>query len=75
MDRNYLTAAELARRSGVSPTTLSRYLSGERARSGPGGRELVALANALGVTPEYLLGSDCIQPRAAESEARPARRA
>ena len=60
-----MKGVDLARASGVSTTTISRYRNGERA---PGGAELVAIAKALGVSPEELLGSDAIVPSGAGTE-------
>lgn len=47
------TLRDLAERSGVPDSTLSRY---ERGRSTPGADELVAIAEALETSPHDLLG-------------------
>lgn len=43
---------ELARRSGLSEMTISRYVRGERS---PGAREIINLANALECTTDELI--------------------
>lgn len=48
-----MTQKELARRSGCTEAGISRYLSGERIPTGP---RVVLLANALGVSGDYLIG-------------------
>lgn len=47
------TGADLARRSGLPPATLSRYICGQRL---PNVARLVKLSKALDVSADYLLG-------------------
>jgi transcriptional regulator with XRE-family HTH domain len=47
--------SELARRTNIAKSTISRLENGERS---PSGRMLVTLANILGVTTDWLLGRD-----------------
>lgn len=49
------TAADLARHSGISKGQISRYLHGEFK---PKQSNIGAMANALGVSPAWLLGYD-----------------
>lgn len=48
-----ITQAELAERAGVNITTIGAYESGERT---PGADKLFAIADALGCTPNDLMG-------------------
>lgn len=50
-----LTAAELARKSGLSPSEIARYRKGEYE---PKLQKLYALAVALNVSPSWLMGYD-----------------
>jgi transcriptional regulator with XRE-family HTH domain len=56
MRRVEMSAAELAERSGVDATTISRYLSGERRKLQSD--RVTALAMALGVTVDRLMRDD-----------------
>lgn len=48
-----ISQAELADRSGLNLTTISQYENGEFT---PGADKIVALSEALGVTPNQLMG-------------------
>lgn len=50
-----INATELAKKTGISSPSISHYTSG---RYSPKQDRLVILANALDVTPEYLMGYD-----------------
>lgn len=50
-----ISAAEISRRTGISEATMSKYRKGIHM---PQGQNLQIIANALGVTTDYLLGSD-----------------
>ena len=50
-----MTAAELAQKSGLQKSSVSRYLSGE---NGPRSLAIGKMAEALGVSPAWLLGYD-----------------
>lgn len=55
MDTKSVSAAQLARMTGISEATISRYLSGQyEAKQG----NIFKISNALLVSPDYLLGSD-----------------
>lgn len=54
MRESELNQVQLARISGVAQTTISSYLSGVRA---PRMYELMCIANALGVTMDWLAGN------------------
>jgi transcriptional regulator with XRE-family HTH domain len=64
---NFLTQAELARRSGVHALTITRLESG---RTAPSTRTVRALATALGVTPAELASPEEV----AEADRRQRRR-
>lgn len=65
-----ITQRELAKRMGISETTVSRYFSGERF---PKGHLLYLLANELRTTPEYLADIDFMDtPSEAFNKARTA---
>lgn len=64
---NFLTQAELARRSGVHALTITRLESG---RTAPSTRTVRALAMALGVTPAELASPEEV----AEADRRQRRR-
>ena len=49
------TAAELSRKTNISESNISRYLSGS---SEPSLRSLLILANALGVSADWLSGNE-----------------
>lgn len=53
------SAASVARRSGISPSQMSRYRSGER---DPSLQAFSALCRALGVSADWLLGLDGEEP-------------
>lgn len=48
-----LSQRELAKRAGATEGSVSRYISGDRT---PDARTIVKLADALGVTTDYILG-------------------
>lgn len=50
--RNF-TGAELAKRSGLTQATISRYINGQRQ---PSVDRIIRLSKALDVTSDYLLG-------------------
>lgn len=55
MDTKSVSAAQLARMTGISEATISRYLSGQyEAKQG----NIFKISNALLVSPDYLLGSE-----------------
>ena len=55
MDTKNVSAAQLARMTGISEATISRYLSGQyEAKQG----NIFKISNALLVSPDYLLGSE-----------------
>ena len=56
------TQAELSKKSGIKAQNINKYVKGERS---PNGESIVALAQALGVTSDYLLG---LSSTAEESE-------
>lgn len=47
--------SELSKRTGISPVSISRYLSGIRF---PRGTEIIKICNALNISSDYLLGLD-----------------
>ena len=53
MKRKNIRNQDLAKIVGVTPSQVSRYVCGNRQ---PGGYVLVAIAEALDTTPEYLCG-------------------
>ena len=55
MDREDMKAADLARKTGISESTISQYRSGY---AKPKEQKLVLLANALHVNPAWLMGLD-----------------
>jgi transcriptional regulator with XRE-family HTH domain len=61
MEANGLNKADVARRIGVSPSTMTRWTSEGREVSG---QHLLALAAVLGVEPRVLLGSSFVEPTA-----------
>ena len=64
---NFLTQAELARRSGVHALTITRLESG---RTAPSTRTVRSLASALGITPRELASPEEV----AEADRRQRRR-
>lgn len=54
-----ITQAELSRKSGVDKSAICKYMKGDIK---PKSESLVAIANALGVTPVWLLGLDDTEP-------------
>ena len=56
--------SDLARRVGVDPSQVTRWLSGEREPSGP---ILLAMSRLFGIDPWVLLGADAVEPRIAEA--------
>lgn len=58
MIRSDLSQEQLAERVGVSAVSMSRYVNGTR---NPKGNILVKIALELGVTPEYLLGTQGLE--------------
>ena len=52
-----MTQRELADRAGVTEVSMSRYISGDRT---PRAAILSNMANALGTTSEYLLGTEVV---------------
>ena len=60
MENSRMTASELARRSGINKSNISRYLKGEII---PKAKAINAMATALQVTPTWLFGlssSNCL---------------
>ena len=55
MEGKHLTQKELAKLSGITEASMSKYLSGERT---PRIDIVVNIANALGVTTDELIGND-----------------
>lgn len=53
MYNNKLDQNELARRTGLTQATISRYVTG---KSVPSGENLILLADALDISIDYLLG-------------------
>ena len=53
MERQQLSIRQLADKIGMTPTTVSRYAKGQRV---PRANEIIKIADALGVTCDYLLG-------------------
>lgn len=51
---------ELSKRTGITPVSISRYLSGIRF---PRGTEIIKICNALNVSSDYLLGLDDVMTR------------
>ena len=63
--RNY-SQKELAQKTNLTESAVSRYLSGERT---PRGAILLNIANALGTSMDYLLGkTDEVKPAGADDE-------
>ncbi len=63
--RNY-SQKEIAQKTNLTESAVSRYLSGERT---PRGAILLNIANALGTSMEYLLGkTDEVKPAGADNE-------
>ena len=61
MNQAGMKQAELAEKSGVTPSAVSQYMSGKNV---PGKARLLALAEATGVSPGFLSGEEAI-PEAA----------
>lgn len=55
ISKREMTAAELSRRTGISEATISQYKSGY---AKPKEKKLSLLANALNVSPTWLMGLD-----------------
>lgn len=53
MERQQLSIRQLADKIGMTTTTVSRYVKGQRV---PRANEIIKTADALGVTCDYLLG-------------------
>ena len=51
-----ITQKELAERANITEASMSKYINGSRT---PRIDVIVNIANALGVSTDYLLGSDC----------------
>lgn len=58
LDSLNMTQKELAKKTGVTEATISRYLSGARS---PRGEILSKIASVLGLTTDYLLGNSDVK--------------